>query len=116
MFKLLELLLNNYDVLLLDEPTNDLDIDSLEWLEKFINNTLKPIIYVSHDETLLSNTANMILHLEQRKKKSECVHTLLKVDYDTYINNESSLVEKINSNSRSILNKKNSKYYIAFFM
>ena len=40
----------------------------------------------------------------------------MKIDYDTYINNESSLVEKINSNSRSILNKKDSKYYIKYYL
>ena len=78
-------MLNEYDILFLDEPTNDLDIETLEWLEEFINNTNKPIMYVSHDETLLSNTANMILHLEQIKKKTECRHTLLKIDYDSYV-------------------------------
>ena len=82
---ILKLLLNEYDILFLDEPTNDLDIETLEWLEKFINSTSKPIIYVSHDETLLANTANMILHLEQIKKQTECRHTLLKIDYDTYV-------------------------------
>ena len=82
---ILKLLLNEYDILFLDEPTNDLDIETLEWLEQFINNTNKPIMYVSHDETLLSNTANMILHLEQIKKKTECRHTLLKIDYDSYV-------------------------------
>ncbi len=82
---ILKLLLNNYDILFLDEPTNDLDIQTLEWLETFINNTDKPIIYVSHDETLLSKTANMILHLEQVRKKSDCRHTLLKIDYDSYV-------------------------------
>ena len=61
---ILKLLLNEYDILFLDEPTNDLDIETLEWLENFINNTNKPIIYISHDETLLSKTANIILHLE----------------------------------------------------
>lgn len=82
---ILKLLLNEYDILFLDEPTNDLDIETLEWLEKFINSTDKPIMYVSHDETLLSNTANMILHLEQIMKKTDCRHTLLKIDYDTYV-------------------------------
>lgn len=82
---ILKLLLNEYDILFLDEPTNDLDIETLEWLEKFINSTNKPIMYVSHDETLLSNTANMILHLEQIMKKTDCRHTLLKIDYDTYV-------------------------------
>lgn len=81
---ILKLLINEYDILFLDEPTNDLDIETLEWLETFINNTSKPIIYVSHDETLLSNTANMILHLEQIMKKTDCHHTLLKIDYETY--------------------------------
>lgn len=69
---ILKLLLNEYDILFLDEPTNDLDLETLEWLEKFINNANKPIVYVSHDETLLSNTANIILHLEQVKKKTDC--------------------------------------------
>ena len=75
-----------YNILFLDEPTNDLDIETLEWLENFINNINITIIYVSHDETLLANTANMILHLEQIKKKTECRHTLLKIDYDSYVN------------------------------
>ncbi len=83
---ILKLLINEYDILFLDEPTNDLDIETLEWLENFINNINKPIVYVSHDETLLSNTANIILHLEQIKKKTECRHTLIRSDYDSYVN------------------------------
>lgn len=83
---ILKLLINEYDILFLDEPTNDLDIETLEWLENFINKTDKPIIYVSHDETLLANTANIILHLEQTMKKTDCRHTILKTDYDTYVN------------------------------
>ena len=83
--RMIKLLLEEYDILLLDEPTNDLDIETLEWLENFINKSEKPIIYVSHDETLLSHTANMILHIEQIKHKTECRHTLVRIDYDTYI-------------------------------
>lgn len=92
--RLLKLLINNYDILFLDEPTNDLDIETLEWLEKFINSTKKPIIYISHDETLLANTANIILHIEQIKKKTECRHTLLKIDYETYVQNRLCNIEK----------------------
>ncbi len=83
---ILKLLLNRYDILFLDEPTNDLDIETLEWLSTFINKTSKPIIYISHDETLLSDTANMILHIEQLKKKRQCRHTILKINYDDYVN------------------------------
>lgn len=91
---ILKLLLNEYDILFLDEPTNDLDIETLEWLEEFINNTNKPIMYVSHDETLLTNTANIILHLEQINKKTDCRHTLLRIDYETYVNQRLRKIEK----------------------
>ena len=83
---ILKLLLDDNDVFLLDEPTNDLDIETLLWLENFINKIDKPIIYISHDETLLSKTANMILHIESLKRKTECKHTLLKIKYDEYVN------------------------------
>ena len=91
---ILKLLLEDYDILFLDEPTNDLDIETLEWLEDFINKCSKPIIYISHDETLLSNTANMILHLEQIKNKSDCRHTIMKIDYDTYVENRINSINK----------------------
>ena len=91
---ILKLLLNEYDILFLDEPTNDLDIETLEWLENFINITNKPIIYISHDETLLANTANVILHLEQIKKKTECRHTLLRIGYDEYVEKRIRKIEK----------------------
>ena len=109
---ILKLLLNEYDILFLDEPTNDLDIETLVWLENFINNTDKPIIYVSHDETLLSKTANMILHMEQIKKKSECKHTLIKTDYDTYVNDRLRMIDKqtmVARNEKRQFNKKEEK-------
>lgn len=84
---ILKILLEEADILLLDEPTNDLDLETLIWLEKFINKTNKPLIYVSHDERLLCNTANMILHIEQLKHKTSCFHTLIKTDYNSYVEN-----------------------------
>ena len=39
----------------------------------------------------------------------------MKIDYDTYINTESRLVEKINSNARSYSNRKKAKYYIDYY-
>ena len=109
---ILKLLLNEYDILFLDEPTNDLDIETLVWLENFINNTDKPIMYVSHDETLLSRTANMILHIEQLKKKQESKYTLLKIDYDTYVEKRLRSIDKqtsIAKNERREYNKKQEK-------
>ncbi len=68
---ILKILYEDPDMLLLDEPSNDLDLKTLIWLEEFIVNTRLPLIFVSHDETLLENCANGILHLEQLKRKSE---------------------------------------------
>lgn len=91
---ILKLLLLDVDIFFLDEPTNDLDIETLEWLEEFICCTENPILYVSHDETLLSRTANRILHLEQVKHKTKCRHTLLNIDYETYVTNRIRGLEK----------------------
>lgn len=98
---ILRLLINEHDILFLDEPTNDLDIETLEWLEDFINKTDKPIMYVSHDETLLTNTANMILHMEQIMRKTDCRHTLLKIDYDSYVEQRFRKIEKQTQVARS---------------
>lgn len=81
----LKLILNEADLYCLDEPTNDLDIDTLEWLEKWILLRKEPIIYISHDITLLTHTATRILHLEQRNKKSKPVITLFNGTYQDYI-------------------------------
>ena len=71
--------------MLLDEPTNDLDIHTLEIREKYINSTKAPIMFVSHDEMLLENTANQILHIEQLIKKTKPKWTLKKCGYKEYV-------------------------------
>ncbi|MFA7673841.1 MAG: ATP-binding cassette domain-containing protein [Clostridia bacterium] len=81
----LRMLQKDPDILLLDEPTNDIDIGTLEWLEHFINTCGLPVIFVSHDETLIENTANVIIHLEQQKKKTVCSHTIARTGYKEYI-------------------------------
>lgn len=110
--EILKILLDDADIYFLDEPTNDLDIETLKWLETFILETPKPVIYVSHDETLLSKTANMILHLEQLDDKKICRHTLLKTDYDTYIQNRLRAIDKqrqVATNERRDFKKKEDK-------
>lgn len=92
--QLAKLVVNNPDVLLLDEPTNDLDIKTLEWLENFISVSNIPIIYISHDETLLERTANIIIHLEQVKKKSNARHTIENMGYREYVEKRLGIIQK----------------------
>jgi ATPase subunit of ABC transporter with duplicated ATPase domains len=82
--QLARLLMKQPDLLLLDEPSNDLDIETLKWLEAFIIKCQKPVLYISHDETLLENTANMIIHLEQVRRKTVPKHTVIKMGYTQY--------------------------------
>lgn len=82
--QLLRLRVMHPDAYLLDEPSNDIDIDTLNWLEKFINGCKAPVLYISHDETLLENTANMILHMEQLKRKTESRCTVVRAGYREY--------------------------------
>lgn len=79
------ILMEQPDVLLLDEPSNDLDLETLEWLENFLNTCGLPVMYVSHDETLIENTANVIIHLEQVRHKTLPRHTIARVPYRQYM-------------------------------
>ena len=73
--QLSRLLFDRPTILLLDEPSSDLDISTLQWLEGFLNSYKGIILYISHDEMLLENTANVILHLEHpREGKTTPLH------------------------------------------
>lgn len=64
------------------------------FLENFLQQTSKPLLYVSHDEMLLSKTANMILHLERVKDKKEARHTIKRIGYEEYIKERLHHLEK----------------------
>lgn len=83
--QLARLLCAKPSVLLLDEPTNDLDIETLQWLETFIRNTGAGVLYVSHDETFIENTANRIIHIELIKRKTESRWTTADIPYSEYL-------------------------------
>ncbi|MDE7182909.1 MAG: ATP-binding cassette domain-containing protein [Lachnospiraceae bacterium] len=92
--QLIRLLVENPTALLLDEPSNDLDIETLLWLETFIRNSAAPILYISHDETLLERTANKIIHIEQLRRKTSPRCTVAQTDYQSYIAQRSRQFEK----------------------
>lgn len=53
--ELAKLLLQDPDVLLLDEPTNHLDIESIQWLERFLMESSKAVVVISHDRKFVDN-------------------------------------------------------------
>lgn len=83
--QLLKLMGSPCTALLLDEPTNDLDIATLEFLEEFIQNLDIPVLFVSHDETLLEHCADKILHLEQVNQKTKRRFTVYDGTYRSYV-------------------------------
>ena len=52
------------EVLLLDEPTNHLDLDTTLWLEKYLLETRRTVMMISHDRAFLSDVVDHILHFE----------------------------------------------------
>ena len=61
--ELAKLLLQKPDLLLLDEPTNHLDIESIRWLEDFLQNYFGAIVMVSHDKTFLDNITTRTIEI-----------------------------------------------------
>jgi ATP-binding cassette ChvD family protein len=62
---LCRLLLTEPDILLLDEPTNHLDAESVQWLEKHLQQYQGTVIAVTHDRYFLDNVAGWILELDR---------------------------------------------------
>jgi ABC transport system ATP-binding/permease protein len=57
-------LVDSPDLLLLDEPTNHLDIDSIEWLEEFLQRWPKAFMFITHDRMFLRKLARRILEID----------------------------------------------------
>ncbi|MCQ2978883.1 MAG: ATP-binding cassette domain-containing protein, partial [Clostridia bacterium] len=62
-----ELLLSDADIMLLDEPTNNLDYKAIEWLNKYLRDSNKGMIIVSHNEDFLEELVNEIYELSEGK-------------------------------------------------
>ncbi|MHB1089699.1 MAG: energy-dependent translational throttle protein EttA [Ilumatobacteraceae bacterium] len=62
---LCKLLLSRPDLLLLDEPTNHLDAESVDWLERFLQEYPGTVVAITHDRYFLDNVAKWILELDR---------------------------------------------------
>ena len=55
------------DLLLLDEPTNHLDLETVLWLEQWLQSYWGTLILIAHDRDFLDNVAGGIVHIEHRR-------------------------------------------------
>lgn len=77
---LLSVLVSSPNILILDEPTNDLDIETLEVLEDYLDTFKGAVITVSHDRYFLDRVVDKILYIHDGK-------------VDTYMGNYSYYLE-----------------------
>ena len=84
--------LENPDIILLDEPTNHLDIDMIELLEKYLINSNKTIIIISHDRYFLDKVVKKVILVENGK--TEIFHG----NYSYYLKeNEERIMRQFNN-------------------
>jgi ATP-binding cassette subfamily F protein uup len=75
------------DLLLLDEPTNHLDIDTIIWMEDFIQRHVKTLLFITHDRAFLKKIASRIMELDRGRLVSyDC-------DYTTYLKRRQAALE-----------------------
>lgn len=65
--ELAKILLARPDIFLLDEPTNHLDIESISWLESFLQNYSGAVVLVSHDRAFLDNVTTRTIEISLGK-------------------------------------------------
>ncbi|WP_166138213.1 ABC-F family ATP-binding cassette domain-containing protein [Nocardioides ochotonae] len=65
--ELARILFSDAEILILDEPTNHLDADSIVWLRDFLKSYKGGFIVISHDNALLEETVNKVMHLDANR-------------------------------------------------
>lgn len=86
--ELAKILLRRPDVLLLDEPTNHLDIESIQWLEQFLQTKSKAVLLVSHDRAFLDNVTRRTIEISCGKAYD------YKVNYSKFVELRKERVEQ----------------------
>lgn len=94
--ELAKLLLSHPDVLLLDEPTNHLDIESIQWLEHFLQSYRGAVVLVSHDRAFINNVTNRTIEISLGKIYD------YSVPYDKFVELRR---ERIEQQTRAYLNQ-----------
>ena len=78
------------NLLLLDEPTNHLDVDSIEWLEDFLNDFSGAFIVISHDRYFLDKVVKKTFEIENH------IINIQEGNYSVFLEKKLGLDEAIN--------------------
>jgi ATPase subunit of ABC transporter with duplicated ATPase domains len=107
---LAQALFGNPDILLLDEPTNYLDIETVTWLENFLERFDNTVIVVSHDRHFLDRVCTHIADIDYGKI------TLYSGNYSFwYESSQLALKQKRDENRRNEDKRKELQEFIARF-
>ncbi|MGG3890683.1 ATP-binding cassette domain-containing protein [Metabacillus fastidiosus] len=83
-----KLLLTKPDLLILDEPTNHLDIETLTWLEQYLQNYPGSLLVVSHDRYFLDKIVNEVYEI------SRTTSTKFNGNYSQYLDQKAENYER----------------------
>jgi ABC transport system ATP-binding/permease protein len=61
---LAKVLIEEPELLIMDEPTNHLDLETIEWLEGYLNTQNTTLLLVSHDRYFLDKVCNIIVEMD----------------------------------------------------
>ncbi|ARO07954.1 multidrug ABC transporter ATP-binding protein [Lactiplantibacillus plantarum] len=84
---LAKLLLEKRDLLILDEPTNHLDVETLTWLESYLQSYSGALLIVSHDRYFLDRVVNEVYDLSHH----EMVHYT--GNYDQFVQEKAARIQ-----------------------
>ncbi|MDA1063016.1 MAG: ABC-F family ATPase [Proteobacteria bacterium] len=90
---LAQALFSNPDVLLLDEPTNNLDINTIRWLEEFLDASKSTMVIISHDRHFLNSVCTHMADLDYGKLQ------IFPGNYDEYMTAATQARERMYSNN-----------------
>ncbi|MEK5113108.1 MULTISPECIES: ABC-F family ATP-binding cassette domain-containing protein [Bacillus] len=83
-----KLLLTKPDLLILDEPTNHLDIETLTWLEQYLQGYPGAILIVSHDRYFLDKLVTQVYEISNKESRR------FVGNYSKYLDLKSALYEQ----------------------
>ena len=85
------LLMNEPQLLLLDEPSNDLDGETVRWLTEFLCSCGLAVLFVSHDEELLSRAATGVVLIERLRRRQAPRVSVCRQEYEEFVQTRADL-------------------------